>query len=183
MVSYIFIMQQKIHLVKIKYLVYLYMSCGNYCFQRQWECRPGKLKRLSEVQQQPSPTRDYGSDGARSNYVMRRVVRTNATRNKLQEISGFGPLFGLRKLPSTYQCGTVGETETWRRAYRSNSGSGGEFIYWKKIMSGPINLLPGSATSCSTENCRSKEDDAGGLVRANNCFLNGKAWLWKRRGL
>ena len=91
-------MQQKIHLVKIKYLVYLYMSCGNYCFQRQWECRPGKLKRLSEVQQQPSPTRDYGSDGARSNYVMRRVVRTNATRNKLQEISGFGSSFRIEKI-------------------------------------------------------------------------------------
>ena len=40
------------------------MSCGTYCYHNRWVSQPGRLRKLSRVQIQPGPTRDYGSTGA-----------------------------------------------------------------------------------------------------------------------
>lgn len=169
------------------------MPCGTYCYHNQWLCRPGRLRKLTEVQKQPSPTRDYGSEGARENSIRRRVLSTNSNQNRggtkdqIKQTEGFGPLFGKRVKPSIFNncegCGARDNGET-KYYYRSNGGTGADMIYWRRVMVGTTSLFPESgstAPSCSMRNCKGQENTAGNAVRGGMCVLGGKNWLNYRR--
>ena len=81
------------------------MPCGQYCYQRKWQCQGGRLRQLTNVQKQPGPTRNYGSEGARENSIRRRVMSVKITNASQQ----YGPLFGKKKKPSILNnCGYCG---------------------------------------------------------------------------
>jgi len=165
------------------------MSCGAYCYQRQWDCRAGRLKKLSQVQIKPSPTRNYGSGGARANSIRRRVARYTTNNNNVnsnlkenpKQTLGYGPVFGTAKAPSVFNnCGGCGDkTTTTKNVYRSNGGTGGDVVYWKRIMGGPRQLTTGNDAT---------DDGTCGLnnqctaTKSRNCVLGGNRWLNYRRG-
>ena len=84
------------------------MPCGQYGYglcrtnrTRGIASRP-KIGRLSYLQRQskPAPTRNYGSEDARSRAIRRRVakIKTPSTDQYGNMVRyGYGPLFGLRK--------------------------------------------------------------------------------------
>ena len=139
------------------------MPCGQYgdglCRtnrQRGVASRPS-IGRLSYLQRQskPAPTRNYGSEDARTRALRRRVARVKrpSTDQYGNQVSyGFGPLFGLRKgigstwLPSG-QCKYV---------FSANSGAGADVTYWKRVMGGSMNIVTtggGGPNSCGLVAC------------------------------
>lgn len=186
----------RILLAENKILGFIIMSCGTYCYHNQWACRPGRLRKLSEVQIQPGPTRNYGSEGARVNSIRRRVLRVNRKYNNgdiqgnRKQTEGYGPLFGTAEKPSIFNnctgCGGVDNGST-KFYYRQNGGTGSDVSYWKRVMGGSTNLFPTSnvnSASCSLdERCTGVENVAGAKVSSNFCSLGGNRWLNFRRGL
>ena len=163
------------------------MSC-QYCYQRQWDCRAGRLKKLSQVQIKPSPTRNYGSGGARANSIRRRVARyTNngsndvATKSNQKQTLGYGPIFGTGKAPSVFNnCGGCGDrTTTTKNIYRSNGGTGSDVVYWKRIMGGPRQLTTGNDATVDGTCGLSNQCNAN---KAAPCNLSGRRFLNLRRG-
>ena len=166
------------------------MSCGTYCYQRQWDCRAGRLKKLSEVQIKPSPTRNYSSEGARANSIRRRVARYTKNNNNIygnkntpEQTLGYGPVFGTAKAPSVFNnCGGCGDrTTTTKNVYRSNGGTGGDVVYWKRIMGGPRQLTTGNNTAVADKSCGM--NDQCDSNKAARCGLGGKNFLNHRRGV
>jgi hypothetical protein len=97
------------------------------------------------------PTRNYGSEDARSRAIRRRVARikTPSTDQYGNPVKyGYGPLFGLRKgvgntwLPSG-QCNYV---------FSANGGSGSDVAYWKRVMGGSMNIVT-SGSGDANGNC------------------------------
>jgi|TARA_R110002074_G_scaffold166797_5_gene327662 hypothetical protein len=135
------------------------MPCGQYNYglcrtnrQRGVSSRPS-IGRLSYLQRQtkPMPTRNYGSEDARSRAIRRRVARikTSSTDQYGNPVKyGYGPLFGLRKgvgntwLPSG-QCNYV---------FSANGGSGSDVAYWKRVMGGSMNIVT-SGSGDANGNC------------------------------
>ena len=162
------------------------MSCGTYCYHNRWVAQPGRLLKLTKVQNQPGPTRDYGSSGALSNSIRRRVMRPNKqastgfTKSNLKQTDGYGPLFGTAKAPGIFDnCSPKG-----KNYYRSNGGTSSDVTYWKKIAVGPRQLFTNSSKeSCSLEDCKEANNAACKEVRKGLCVLGGKKWLHVRRGL
>ena len=112
------------------------MPCGQYCYERNWQCQGGRLRQLTNVQKQPGPTRNYGSEGARENSIRRRVmsVKTNGSK------TNYGPLFGGKKKPSVFSnCGFCGDrsVEEGKNVYYNNGGTSSTNTYWNKIAVGP----------------------------------------------
>ena len=142
------------------------MSCGQLCYNYRWHCRPGRLRRLN-LQNKPNPTRDYGSLGARENYIRRRTAARirkptakcyNYKGEQCNQYIAYGPRFGLRKRPAVYCCpeGDPKCQHTKSSWFRSNSGSGSDVTSWKRISAGPANLMP----SClGTPRCSPSKDD------------------------
>ena len=140
------------------------MPCGQYGYglcrtnrQRGVASQPS-IGRLSYLQRQskPAPTRNYGSEDARTRALRRRVARVKrpSTDQYGNQVSyGFGPLFGLRKgigstwLPSG-QCKYV---------FSANSGSGADVTYWKRVMGGSMNIVTSGSGdahgNCSFVSC------------------------------
>jgi hypothetical protein len=166
------------------------MSCGRYCYQRQWDCRAGRLKKLSQVQIKPSPTRNYGSEGPRANSIRRRVARYTKNNNNIygnkstpEQTLGYGPVFGTAKAPSVFNnCGGCGDrTTTTKNVYRSNGGTGGDVVYWKRVMGGPRQLTTGNNTAVADKPCgMNAQCDSN---KAARCGLGGKNFLNHRRGV
>ena len=124
------------------------MPCGQYGYglcrtnrTRGIASRP-KIGRLSYLQRQskPAPTRNYGSEDARSRAIRRRVARiktpsTDQYGNIVRY--GYGPLFGLRK----------GVGSTWlpngqcKYVFSPNGGEGSDVAYWKRVMGGSMNIV------------------------------------------
>mgnify|MGYP006102911883 CR=1 FL=1 len=169
------------------------MSCGTYCYHNRWVAQPGRLLKLTKVQNQPGPTRDYGSSGALSNSIRRRVMRPNKqastgfTKSNLKQTDGYGPLFGTAKAPGIFDnCSPKG-----KNYYRSNGGTSSDVTYWKKIAVGPRQLFTNSSKeSCSLDQCKNATGatktamkKACGKVGTGICVLGGKKWLQVRRGL
>ena len=122
------------------------MPCGQYCYQRKWQCQGGRLRQLTNVQKQPGPTRNYGSEGARENSIRRRVmsVKTNGSK------TNYGPLFGGKKKPSVFSnCGYCGDrsVEEGKNVYYNNGGTSSTNTYWNKIAVGPKGTS-GSGLGC-----------------------------------
>jgi hypothetical protein len=122
------------------------MPCGQYCYQKKWQCQGGRLRQLTNVQKQPGPTRNYGSEGARENSIRRRVmsVKTNGSK------TNYGPLFGGKKKPSVFSnCGFCGDrsVEEGKNVYYNNGGTSGTNTYWNKIAAGPKGTS-GSGLGC-----------------------------------
>ena len=167
------------------------MSCGTYCYHNRWVAQPGRLLKLTKVQNQPGPTRDYGSSGALSNSIRRRVMRPNKqastgfTKSNLKQTDGYGPLFGTAKAPGIFDnCSPTGKGITGKNYYRSNGGTSSDVTYWKKIAVGPRQLFTNSSKeSCSLEDCKEANKAACKKVRKGLCVLGGKKWLHVRRGL
>jgi len=160
----------------------------NYCYHNRWVSQPNRLLKLTKVQQQPGPTRNYGSIGSRENSIRRRVIRPNSTRSdgylkgKNKQTYGFGPFFGMKKRNDFPQCSAEDENKI---AYRSNGGTGGEVTYWKRIMVGTYGWTGSLGEKpCDIETCDTpKLQQACDKIKSNFCILGGKAWLKKRRGL
>ncbi len=124
------------------------MPCGQYCYQRKWQCQGGRLRQLTNVQKQPGPTRNYGSEGARQNSIRRRVMSVKTTGSK----TNYGPLFGGKKKPSVFSnCGFCGDrsVEEGKNVYYNNGGTSGTNTYWNKIAVGPKGV--GGMTCCPCE--------------------------------
>ena len=122
------------------------MPCGQYCYQRKWQCEGGRLRQLTNVQKQPGPTRNYGSEGARENSIRRRVmsVKTNGSK------TNYGPLFGGKKKPSVFSnCGFCGDRSVaeGKNVYYNNGGTSSTNTYWNKIAVGPKGTS-GSGLGC-----------------------------------
>lgn len=135
----------------------------NYCYHNRWVSQPGRLLKLTKVQQKPSPTKDNSSTGARENQIRNRVMRPSN--------QSYGPLFGN---------GTF-HTFNNKIFYRKSSGgTGSNVIYWKKIAVGPRSI------SCATT-CENVTDPqiigACVKIKRGTCFLGSKLFLNKRRGL
>ena len=174
------------------------MPCGQLCYNYRWHCRPGRLRRLN-LQNKPNPTRDYGSLGARENYIRRRTAARirkptakcyNYKGEQCNQYIAYGPRFGLRKRPTVCCCpdGDPKCQHTKSSWFRSNGGSGSDVTFWKRISAGPANLMP----SClGTPRCSpSQEDqcmDCMGWYRPcpwNGRYWEGKGWNrnWERTG-
>ena len=179
------------------------MSCATteptkLCYNCRWHCRPGRLRRLN-LQNKPSPTREYGSLGARENYIRRRTAARirkptakcyNYKGEQCNQYIAYGPRFGLRKRPTVCCCpdGDPKCQHTKSSWFRSNGGSGSDVTFWKRISAGPANLMP----SClGTPRCSpSQEDqcmDCMGWYRPcpwNGRYWEGKGWNrnWERTG-
>ena len=179
------------------------MSCATteptkLCYNCRWYCRPGRLRRLN-LQNKPSPTREYGSLGARENYIRRRTAARirkptakcyNYKGEQCNQYIAYGPRFGLRKRPTVCCCpdGDPKCQHTKSSWFRSNGGSGSDVTFWKRISAGPANLMP----SClGTPRCSpSQEDqcmDCMGWYRPcpwNGRYWEGKGWNrnWERTG-
>ena len=174
------------------------MPCGQLCYNYRWHCRPGRLRRLN-LQNKPSPTREYGSLGARENYIRRRTAARirkptakcyNYKGEQCNQYIAYGPRFGLRKRPTVCCCpdGDPKCQHTKSSWFRSNGGSGSDVTFWKRISAGPANLMP----SClGTPQCSpSQEDqcmDCMGWYRPcpwNGRYWEGKGWNrdWARTG-
>jgi hypothetical protein len=100
---------------------------------------------LTNVQKQPGPTRNYGSEGARQNSIRRRVMSVKTTGSK----TNYGPLFGGKKKPSVFSnCGFCGDrsVEEGKNVYYNNGGTSGTNTYWNKIAVGPKGV--GGMTCC-----------------------------------
>jgi hypothetical protein len=135
------------------------MPCGQYGYglcrtnrQRGIASRP-TIGRLSYLQRQtkPMPTRNYGSEDARSRAIRRRVARikTPSTDQYGNPVKyGYGPLFGLRK----------GVGNTWlpsgqcKYVFSANGGSGADVTYWKRVMGGSMNIVT-SGSGDANGNC------------------------------
>uniref|UniRef100_A0A6C0C6G5 Uncharacterized protein n=1 Tax=viral metagenome TaxID=1070528 RepID=A0A6C0C6G5_9ZZZZ len=135
------------------------MPCGQYNYGL---CRTGRTKgiasrptigRLSYLQRQtkPMPTRNYGSEDARSRAIRRRVtkIKTPSTDQYGNTVKyGYGPLFGLRK----------GVGNTWspsgqcKYVFSANGGSGSDVAYWKRVMGGSMNIVT-SGSGDANGNC------------------------------
>tara|TARA_B110000858_G_scaffold136833_1_gene155481 strand:+ start:3229 stop:3735 length:507 start_codon:yes stop_codon:yes gene_type:complete len=167
------------------------MSCGTYCYHNRWVSQPGRLRKLSRVQIQPGPTRDYGSTGALANSIRRRVMRPNTQVNKgytkknMKQAQGYGPLFGEAKSPGVYnKCKGRG-----KNFYKSNGGTGSDVVYWKKVAGGPRQLTSGN--NCELGICggapvgftRAQKQAACTKIKSGLCVLGGKKWLNFRRGI
>jgi len=165
------------------------MTLGVYCYHNRWVSQPSRLSKLTNVQQQPGPTRNYGSIGARENSIRRRVIRSNNNqidsylKGKNKQTHGFGPLFGIKKQNDFPQCQDEDKTEI---AYRSNGGTGTDVTYWKRVMVGPY----GWSGSLGEKPCGIDSDcdipeinKACQKIKSKFCVLSGKAWFKKRRGL
>ena len=125
------------------------MPCGQYCYQRKWQCQGGRLRQLTNVQKQPGPTRNYGSEGARQNSIRRRVMSVKTTGSK----TNYGPLFGGKKKPSVFSnCGFCGDrsVEEGKNVYYNNGGTSGTNTYWNKIAAGPKGVK-GMTCCCQDE--------------------------------
>lgn len=159
------------------------MPCGQYCYQRKWQCQGGRLRQLTNVQQQPGPTRNYGSESARENSIRRRVmsVKTNGSK------TNYGPLFGGKKKPSVFSnCGFCGDrsVEEGKNVYYNNGGTSGINTYWNKLAAGPKGV--GGMTCCSLGDKCDKNRLCGGgngttLLGGAPCSIGGKQWLNYRR--
>ena len=119
-----------------------------YCYSSRWLAQPGRLSKLTNVQKQPGPTRDYGSSNARSNAIRRRVMRPSTTPSTTQT-KGYGPLFGTTKNNSFSKCAS-----DKKNFYQSNSGTGNDVVYWKRIAVGPRELKPSNCDGVNS-NCDS----------------------------
>ena len=142
------------------------MPCGQYGYGL---CRTNRTRglasrpvigRLSYLQRQskPAPTRNYGSEDARSRAIRRRVARVKTpSRDQYGNPVnyGYGPLFGLRK----------GVGSTWlpngqcKYVYSANSGAGADVTYWKRVMGGSMNIVTtsgGGNESCGFVACTNK---------------------------
>ncbi len=125
------------------------MPCGQYCYQRKWQCQGGRLRQLTNVQKQPGPTRNYGSEGARQNSIRRRVMSVKNNGSK----TNYGPLFGGKKKPSVFSnCGFCGDrsVEEGKNVYYNNGGTSGTNTYWNKIAAGPKGVK-GMTCCCQDE--------------------------------
>ena len=170
------------------------MSCGTYCYHNRWVAQPGRLLKLTKVQKQPGPTRDYGSSGALNNAIRRRVMRPNKqastgyTKKNSQQTDGYGPLFGTAKAPGIFNNCSTGKKETkeneGKNYYRSNGGTSSDVTYWKRVAVGPRQLFTNSSEdSCKLKECSKTNNTACNNVRNGLCVLGGKHWLEVRRGL
>ena len=125
------------------------MPCGQYCYQKKWQCQGGRLRQLTNVQKQPGPTRNYGSEGARQNSIRRRVMSVKNNGSK----TNYGPLFGGKKKPSVFSnCGFCGDrsVEEGKNVYYNNGGTSGTNTYWNKIAAGPKGVK-GMTCCCQDE--------------------------------
>ena len=125
--------------------------------QRGMSSRPS-IGRLSYLQRQtkPMPTRNYGSEDARSRSIRRRVTKIKIIPSRDQHGNtvnyGYGPLFGLRK----------GVGNTWlpnghcKYVFSANGGTGGDVTYWKRVMGGSMNIVTsGGDGRCGLVACAS----------------------------
>ena len=144
------------------------MPCGTYRYKMNWECRSGRLNKLS-IQTKPNTTRDYGSESARARLIRRRTSARivsnpppdlnikggvdrawpNARVGLGTQHNGrqaYGPLFGMKLGPGSGPCACTSAAaaadRTNGKIYRANHGSSSDVTYWKRIHSGTIQLLP-----------------------------------------
>ena len=125
------------------------MPCGQYCYQRKWQCQGGRLRQLTNVQKQPGPTRNYGSENARENSIRRRVMSVKNNGSK----TNYGPLFGGKKKPAVFSnCGFCGDRSVaeGKNVYYNNGGTSGTNTYWNKIAAGPKGVK-GMTCCCQDE--------------------------------
>jgi len=104
---------------------------------------------LTNVQKQPGPTRNYGSEGARQNSIRRRVMSVKNNGSK----TNYGPLFGGKKKPSVFSnCGFCGDRNVaeGKNVYYNNGGTSGTNTYWNKIAAGPKGVK-GMTCCCQDE--------------------------------
>lgn len=125
------------------------MPCGQYPYGF---CKKRKLGRLRFLQRQskPAPTRNYGSEDARSRAIRRRVARIKTPSTdqygNLVHVA-YGPLFGLRK----------GIGRTWlpngdcKYIFSPNGGEGSDVAYWKRVMGGSMNIITNGNCSLGCE--------------------------------
>ena len=145
------------------------MTLGTYCYHNRWESQPGRLLKITKVQQKPGPTRDISSPGARGNQIRNRVMRPTTFSKKQR----YGPLFGNGTFNTLSKCKST--DKRYGSHYKSGSGTGGDIIYWKKIAVGPRSIA--CAPDCL------KIGGACTKIKNGTCFLGSKSFLKKRRGL
>ena len=165
------------------------MLCGQYCYERNWQCQGGRLRQLTNVQKQPGPTRNYGSEGARENSIRRRVMSVKRNGSK----TNYGPLFGGKKKPSVFSnCGFCGDrsVEEGKNVYYNNGGTSGTNTYWNKIAVGPKGTSGGrlgcgcdESEPCVNRLCGTNGTTllGGAPCSLGGAGLGGKNWLNYRR--
>jgi hypothetical protein len=160
------------------------MPSMNYCYHNRWVSQPGRLLKLTKVQQKPSPTKDNSSTGARENQIRRRVFRMNSVnsqsylKNQKDQIEGMGPFFGESKFGAHKHCKNNMKKMI---IYRSNGGSGSNVVYFKRVA---VGSLSAPIHPCKANNCNIHEiKKACSKINGGNCRVNGKAWQMIRSGL
>jgi len=122
------------------------MPCGQY---RYGKCRTnntrgllsrpilGRLAYLNKVQSKPAPTRNYGSEDARSRAIRRRALGkykgSGSSRDGKRSLFIYGPMFGLKQ----NKCGPNrdGIGPIYRHA---NHGDSSDVTYFKRVAAGPF---------------------------------------------
>jgi len=160
------------------------MPSMNYCYHNRWVSQPGRLLKLTNVQQKPSPTKDKSSTCARENQIRRRVFRMNSVnsqsylKNQEGQSEGMGPFFGESKFGVYKQCKNNMKKMI---IYRSNGGSGSNVVYFKRVA---VGSLSAPIHPCNQNNCEIPQiKNACTKINGGNCRVNGKEWQMIRSGL
>ena len=125
------------------------MPCGQYPYgqcrtnnTRGLLSRPilGRLAYLNRVQSKPAPTRNYGSEDARSRAIRRRALGkykgSGSSRDGTRSFFIYGPMFGLKQ----NRCGPNGNSYgIFGPIYRhANHGDSSDVTYFKRVAAGPF---------------------------------------------